>query len=81
MINYGSKPRCDFIKAIQKASDKLGAARDLFEIIDQLLIDAGYTPLLIENKANVKAQFIKIWQAIQEIKITLAEDKHGRIRR
>lgn len=67
-------------KSLAKAIRALGDAEILFSVMDELLIESGDNPVLPENRQHVNAQFAAIWQNITEIKITLAEDKHGRIR-
>lgn len=79
-VDYGSKIRKDFIKLILKGAEKLGQAKDLFEVID-FVYEENNVPMLEQNKHRVNACFVAIWQKLGEIKITLAEDKHGRVRR
>lgn len=80
-INYGSKHRRDFIKSIDKVSRSLESAYTLFSVLDDLLIEDGDKPILLQNKERVNAGFAEIQKHLQEIVIILAEDKHRRIRR
>jgi hypothetical protein len=67
-------------KSLAMAIRALSDAEMLFSVMDDLLIESGDHPVLPENRQHVNAQFAGIWQKVTEIKITLAEDKHGRIR-
>jgi len=67
-------------KAIVTAKRKTGDAAMIFSVFDELLVESGDRPVLAENRAHIDNQFNVIGKAFQEIVITLAEDKHGRIR-
>ena len=68
-------------KSIVKVHRAIADAMILFQVMDDLLIESGESPVLHENRAHVNAQFEAIQKHLGEITITLAEDKHGRIRR
>jgi len=76
----GHGDRYALSKAIVKAVRSLSDAEMLFTVLDDLLIEVGDAPMLPENKRNVEARFKAVWAEIGEIKIILAEDKHGRVR-
>ena len=80
-IDYGSKYRRDFIKSIVKANKCIEDAYILFSVIDELLIMDDDIDILPENKERINADFVAIQKHLQEIKITLAEDKHRRVRK
>lgn len=71
-VNYGSKPRRDFIKAIDKIGKNLTDAYILFSVMDKILA---------ANKEHVNTELVAIQKHLEEIKITMVEDKHGRIRK
>jgi len=79
-VDYGARRRRDFINAIEKVIKAADAAHILFSVTDDLLIDAGENPMLIQNKDRVISEFAAIYKHLHGIKVTMAEDKHGRVR-
>tara|TARA_R110000868_G_scaffold208285_1_gene457725 strand:- start:470 stop:709 length:240 start_codon:yes stop_codon:yes gene_type:complete len=68
-------------QSIVKVRRALEDAAILFSVMDELLLLAGDDPVLPENRVSVNARFQMIRDHLQEVVITLAEDKHGRVRR
>ncbi len=80
-VDYGSKNRRYFIKSIDKIGKNLTDAYILFSVMDKILAVDNEDQILDENKERVNAELVAIQKHLDEIKITMAEDKHGRIRR
>ena len=68
-------------KAIVKIFRTIADASVLFSVMDDLLILSGENPVLPENRERVNSLFAEIQDRLGEITVTMAEDKHGRIRR
>lgn len=80
-IDYGSKNRRYFIKSIDKIGKNLTDAYILFSVMDKILAVDNEALILDENKERIGSKLVAIQKHLDEIKITMAEDKYKKIRR